>query len=170
MAGHEPAWAPCSPLRLRCPPAARARAEPLPLLRDAAPHERQALFRSKLHLCAFCFDFTDPSAHVREKEMKRQALLELVDYVNSGSGKFTEAVSAARPGRAGPGRAVGWDGLAVAGGGACGWLERWVPCERLPRAVQQRLDAAGSGCSGSIFWLARRGWLLAAGPGGSNPC
>lgn len=45
---------------------------------------------SKLHLCAFSFDFCDPAAHVREKEVKRQTLLELVDYVNSGSGKFTE--------------------------------------------------------------------------------
>ena len=31
--------------------------------------------------------------NVREKEMKRQTLLELVDYVNTGSGKFTEPVS-----------------------------------------------------------------------------
>ncbi len=47
----------------------------------------------KLHLCSYVFDFTDPSKHVREKEIKRQTLLELVDYANSGSGKFTEAVS-----------------------------------------------------------------------------
>lgn len=33
------------------------------------------------------------SANVREKEMKRQTLLELVDYVNTGTGKFTELVS-----------------------------------------------------------------------------
>ncbi len=33
------------------------------------------------------------AAHVREKEMKRQTLLELVDYVNTGTGKFTEYVS-----------------------------------------------------------------------------
>jgi hypothetical protein len=47
----------------------------------------------KLHLCAFTFDFSNPSRHVREKEVKRQTLLELVDYANSGQGKFTEAVS-----------------------------------------------------------------------------
>ena len=47
----------------------------------------------KLHLCSFTFDFTDPSRRVREKEAKRQTLLELVDYANSGQGKFTEAVS-----------------------------------------------------------------------------
>ncbi len=33
------------------------------------------------------------AANVREKEMKRQTLLELVDYVNTGTGKFTELVS-----------------------------------------------------------------------------
>lgn len=70
-------------------------AEPLPLLRDVAPGEKQALFVRKLHICAFSFDFTDPTAHVREKEVKRQTLLELVDYVNSGSGKFNEQVGAA---------------------------------------------------------------------------
>lgn len=71
----------------------RQYADSLPLLRDVPPHEKQALFVRKLHLCAFSFDFTDPAAHVREKEIKRQTLLEMVDYVNSGSGKFTEQVA-----------------------------------------------------------------------------
>lgn len=70
-------------------------AEPLPSFRDVPPSERQALFVKKLHLCSFVFDFTDPNKHVMEKEIKRQNLLELVDYVNpsGGQGKFTEAVS-----------------------------------------------------------------------------
>lgn len=68
-------------------------AEPLPSFRDVPPSEKQYLFVQKLHLCSFTFDFTDPLKHVREKEIKRQTLLELVDYSNSGSGKFTEAVS-----------------------------------------------------------------------------
>ncbi|KAI8466674.1 MAG: protein phosphatase 2A regulatory B subunit [Monoraphidium minutum] len=67
--------------------------DPPPSFRDAAPSEKQPLFVRKLHLCAFGFDFSDPSAHVREKELKRQTLLELVDYANSGAGKFSEAVS-----------------------------------------------------------------------------
>jgi serine/threonine-protein phosphatase 2A regulatory subunit B' len=62
------------------------------MFRDAAPAGRQDLFLKKLRLCTFTFDFTDPNADVREKEMKREALMDLVDYVNSGSGKFTEAV------------------------------------------------------------------------------
>eukprot|EP00798_Chlamydomonas_sp_ICE-L_P019060 gene19060-25664_t len=68
-------------------------AEPLPSMRDVSAAERQNLFVQKLHLCAFTFDFTDSDKDVREKEVKRQTLLELVDYANSGAGKFTEAVS-----------------------------------------------------------------------------
>lgn len=68
-------------------------ADPLPSFRDVPPSEKQLLFVQKLHLCSFTFDFTDPTKHVREKEIKRQTLLELVDYANSGQGKFTEAVS-----------------------------------------------------------------------------
>eukprot|EP00775_Hariotina_reticulata_P003041 gene3041-3322_t len=68
-------------------------AEPLPSFRDLPPSEKQLLFVQKLHLCSFTFDFSDPTKHVREKEIKRQTLLELVDYANSGQGKFTEAVS-----------------------------------------------------------------------------
>lgn len=67
-------------------------AEPLPTFRDVSAGERQALFCKKLQLCAATFDFNDATAHVKEKEVKRQTLLELVDYVNTGSGKFVEAV------------------------------------------------------------------------------
>ena len=70
-----------------------AYAEPLPTFRDVPASEKQLLFVRKLHLCAYTFDFTDQGRAVREKEIKRQTLLELVDYVNQGSGKFTEAVA-----------------------------------------------------------------------------
>jgi serine/threonine-protein phosphatase 2A regulatory subunit B' len=68
-------------------------AEPLQLFRDVPAAEKQYLFVQKLHLCSFTFDFTDPTKHMREKETKRQTLLELVEYANTGQGKFTEAVS-----------------------------------------------------------------------------
>lgn len=68
-------------------------AEPLPSFKDVSVAEKQALFVKKLHLCAFTFDFSDSSKNVRDKEIKRQTLVELLDYVNTGSGKFTEAVS-----------------------------------------------------------------------------
>ncbi|KAK9290645.1 hypothetical protein L1049_008818 [Liquidambar formosana] len=65
--------------------------EPLPLFRDVPVSERQNLFMRKLHICRFQFDFSDTLKSVREKEIKRQTLLELVDYIQSGSGKITEA-------------------------------------------------------------------------------
>jgi len=67
--------------------------DPLPPFRDVPTSDKQHLFVQKLHLCAFVFDFGDPTKRVREKEMKRQTLLEIVDYANTGAGKFTESVS-----------------------------------------------------------------------------
>eukprot|EP00899_Mesostigma_viride_P020047 jgi/Mesvir1/28043/Mv04646-RA.1 len=66
--------------------------EMLPSFRDVSASERQNLFIKKLQLCSVNFDFTDPTKNVKEKEIKRQTLLELVDYVNTGTGKFNEAV------------------------------------------------------------------------------
>ena len=68
--------------------------DPLPSFRDVPNSEKQSLFIKKLHLCAFTFDFTDQSKNVREKEVKRQTLLELADYINQKDGaKFTESVA-----------------------------------------------------------------------------
>ncbi|KAJ4843735.1 hypothetical protein Tsubulata_031481 [Turnera subulata] len=44
-------------------------------------------------MCCMVFDFTDPTKNLKEKEIKRQTLLELVDYVTSASGKFTETIT-----------------------------------------------------------------------------
>ncbi|XP_071908307.1 serine/threonine protein phosphatase 2A 57 kDa regulatory subunit B' beta isoform-like [Coffea arabica] len=65
--------------------------ESLPLFRDVPVTERQNLFLKKLQICCFQFDFSDTLKMVREKEIKRQTLAELVDYVQSGSGKITES-------------------------------------------------------------------------------
>lgn len=64
--------------------------EPLPLFRDVPVSERQNLFIRKLQICCFQFDFSDTLKSVREKEIKRQTLLELVDFIQSGSGKINE--------------------------------------------------------------------------------
>ena len=69
-----------------------AYSEPLPSFREVPGNERQVLFVKKLHLVSFTFDFNDATKSVREKEIKRQTLLELVDYVNTGQGKFGEAI------------------------------------------------------------------------------
>ncbi|CAN1152943.1 Serine/threonine protein phosphatase 2A 59 kDa regulatory subunit B' eta isoform [Linum perenne] len=67
--------------------------EPLPAFKDVPNSEKPALFLRKLKLCSVVFDFNDPANHVKEKEMKRQTLLELVDYVtSSNSTKFSESV------------------------------------------------------------------------------
>ncbi|XP_057949464.1 serine/threonine protein phosphatase 2A 57 kDa regulatory subunit B' theta isoform-like [Malania oleifera] len=66
--------------------------EALPGFRDVPSSEKQILFMRKLNLCCVVFDFSDPTSNLKEKEIKRQTLLELVDYVTSANGKFTETV------------------------------------------------------------------------------
>ncbi|CAN7020425.1 hypothetical protein IGI04_021956 [Brassica rapa subsp. trilocularis] len=66
--------------------------EALPSFKDVPNAEKQTLFLKKLSLCCVLFDFTDPSKNVKEKEIKRQTLLELVDYVATANGKFSESV------------------------------------------------------------------------------
>ncbi|RRT67137.1 hypothetical protein B296_00038457, partial [Ensete ventricosum] len=62
------------------------------LFRDVPVPERQALFLRKLQICAVVFDFSDTLRSAREKEVKRQTLSELVDFVQSGSGRLAEPV------------------------------------------------------------------------------
>ncbi|KAL6551434.1 hypothetical protein OROGR_007588 [Orobanche gracilis] len=66
--------------------------EALPSFRDVPNAEKQNLFIRKLTLCCVVFDFTDPTMNLKEKEIKRQTLVELVDYVASANGKFCETV------------------------------------------------------------------------------
>ncbi|KAM0068349.1 putative protein phosphatase 2A, regulatory B subunit, B56, armadillo-like helical [Helianthus debilis subsp. tardiflorus] len=66
--------------------------EALPSLKDVPNSEKQNLFIRKLNMCCVVFDFTDPTKSLKEKEIKRQTLAELVDYVSSANGKFSETV------------------------------------------------------------------------------
>jgi len=66
--------------------------EALPSFRDVPASEKPSLFLRKLAMCCVVFDFTDPTRDVKEKEIKRQTLLELVDYITSAIGKFPEPV------------------------------------------------------------------------------
>ncbi|XP_058074940.1 serine/threonine protein phosphatase 2A 57 kDa regulatory subunit B' beta isoform-like isoform X2 [Magnolia sinica] len=67
--------------------------EILPHFRDVAASDRPALFLRKLQICCLQFDFSDTLKSIREKETKRQTLLELVDFVQSGPvGKLSESV------------------------------------------------------------------------------
>lgn len=64
--------------------------EALPSFRDVPNPEKPNLFIRKLNLCCVVFDFNDPSKNLREKDIKRQTLLELVDYISSVTSKFNE--------------------------------------------------------------------------------
>ncbi|GKV07878.1 hypothetical protein SLEP1_g19586 [Rubroshorea leprosula] len=66
--------------------------EALPSLRDVPNSEKQNLFIRKLSSCCILFDFTDPTKNIKEKDIKRQTLVELLDYVSTANGKFPEIV------------------------------------------------------------------------------
>ncbi|XP_009385620.2 serine/threonine protein phosphatase 2A 57 kDa regulatory subunit B' kappa isoform [Musa acuminata AAA Group] len=69
--------------------------EPLLLFKDVPNSQKQNLFISKLNLCCVVFDFSDPNKNSTEKDMKRQALLGLIDYVDAGASRFTEPMISA---------------------------------------------------------------------------
>ncbi|XP_065219830.1 serine/threonine-protein phosphatase 2A 56 kDa regulatory subunit gamma isoform-like isoform X2 [Planococcus citri] len=65
----------------------------LPSIRDAAPSEQEELFVQKLRQCCVLFDFvSDPLSDIKWKEVKRDALQEMVEYVTSEKNVITEAV------------------------------------------------------------------------------
>ncbi|KAL6215182.1 hypothetical protein ACLB2K_014613 [Fragaria x ananassa] len=64
--------------------------EPLVPFKDVPGSEKMNLFVSKVSLCCVTFDFTDPAKNSIEKDVKRQTLLELVEFVSSASMKFSE--------------------------------------------------------------------------------
>ncbi|EOY31366.1 hypothetical protein QUC31_019823 [Theobroma cacao] len=64
--------------------------EPLLPFKDVPNSEKMNLFVSKVSLCCVTFDFTDPAKSSIEKDVKRQTLLELLDFVASGSVRFSE--------------------------------------------------------------------------------
>ncbi|XP_064489026.1 serine/threonine-protein phosphatase 2A 56 kDa regulatory subunit epsilon isoform-like [Ornithodoros turicata] len=66
--------------------------QPLPLLKDVASTEQEELLIRKLRQCSVVFDFMDPVADIKGKEIKRATLNELVDYITAGRGVLTESV------------------------------------------------------------------------------
>ncbi|KAL8193559.1 hypothetical protein R6Q57_026694 [Mikania cordata] len=66
--------------------------EVLPKLNDVPNSEKESLLVRKLNMCCVVFDFTDLTTNLKEKEIKRQILVELVDYIPSANGKFSETV------------------------------------------------------------------------------
>ncbi|XP_039283040.1 serine/threonine-protein phosphatase 2A 56 kDa regulatory subunit epsilon isoform [Nilaparvata lugens] len=66
--------------------------QPLALLKDVPTCEQEDLFIRKLRQCCVSFDFMDPMADLKGKEMKRSTLNELVEHVTNGRGVLTEPV------------------------------------------------------------------------------
>ncbi|XP_011047218.1 PREDICTED: serine/threonine protein phosphatase 2A 59 kDa regulatory subunit B' gamma isoform [Populus euphratica] len=64
--------------------------EALPSFRDVPNSEKPNLFIKKLNMCCVVFDFSDPAKNLKEKDIKRQTLLELVDYISTLTSKFNE--------------------------------------------------------------------------------
>merc|ERR1719321_1925169 len=64
----------------------------LPSLRETAVAERPEILKKKLQACSITFDFTNAQLNATEKEAKRQALLELVEYVNNTRHCFNDSV------------------------------------------------------------------------------
>lgn len=66
--------------------------QPLALLKDVPTCEQEDLFIRKLRQCCVSFDFMDPMADLKGKEMKRSTLNELLEHVTNGRGVLTEPV------------------------------------------------------------------------------
>ncbi|KAK1549433.1 hypothetical protein Q3G72_002043 [Acer saccharum] len=64
--------------------------EPLIPFKDVPNAEKMNLFVSKVSLCCVSFDFTDPTKNCIEKDVKKQTLIELLDFVASAPMKFSE--------------------------------------------------------------------------------
>lgn len=61
-------------------------------LADVPASDQEELFIRKLRQCCVAFDFMDPVADIKGKEVKRCSLNELVDYITAGRGVLTEPV------------------------------------------------------------------------------
>lgn len=66
--------------------------KPLPLLKDVGPNDKEQLLINKIQQCCYLFDFTDPMADLRAKEIKRAALNEILDYITNYRGVLSEPV------------------------------------------------------------------------------
>lgn len=63
----------------------------LPRLADTAQEQQDELFLRKLEQCRVLFNFDDPLSNLREKEVKRACLTELIDYIAKGRSVLSSA-------------------------------------------------------------------------------
>ncbi|KAG0380989.1 hypothetical protein BGX24_001698 [Mortierella sp. AD032] len=70
----------------------RVTLERLQALDEVAHIDRHELFLRKIGQCAVVFDFNDASSELKGKEIKRQTLSEILDYITNNRGVITEPV------------------------------------------------------------------------------
>lgn len=66
--------------------------EKIPSLKEAPISKRTDYFIQKLIQCQVMFDFTDPDSNLKNKEIKRQALQDMLEYVATTKGAITDPV------------------------------------------------------------------------------
>lgn len=66
--------------------------ETLPLFSDVMPSEKTQLFVKKLRLASVVFDFNDASTELAGKQIKAQALQEMLEYITTQRGAITEPI------------------------------------------------------------------------------
>lgn len=66
--------------------------KPLPALMDVSVHERHDLFVQKLRQASVVFDFNDVSTDLQGKNIKAQALTEMLDFITNQRGVITEDI------------------------------------------------------------------------------
>ncbi|KAG4301198.1 hypothetical protein PCK1_002508 [Pneumocystis canis] len=66
--------------------------EKLPSFHEVPSNNRQDLFLQKLKQCNVIFDFTNASMDMRSKEIKREALHELLEYITNNRNVITEPI------------------------------------------------------------------------------
>lgn len=65
----------------------------LAFVADTPSSEQEELFKQKLRQCCVLFDFvSDPLSDIKWKEVKRDALQEMVEYVTTQKNVITEAI------------------------------------------------------------------------------
>ncbi|CDH59221.1 protein phosphatase 2a regulatory b subunit [Lichtheimia corymbifera JMRC:FSU:9682] len=66
--------------------------EPYPHFSEVPPMQRHELFSLKLSQCQIMFDFNDPAKDLKGKEIKRQALQDLLEYVATTRRVITDTI------------------------------------------------------------------------------
>ncbi|EJD52951.1 protein phosphatase 2A regulatory B subunit [Auricularia subglabra TFB-10046 SS5] len=70
----------------------RVEIERLPSFNEVPTEGRPELFIRKLHQCSVVFDFNDASSELKGKQVKAQALHEMLEYITTQRGVITEQI------------------------------------------------------------------------------